>query len=359
MAKQTVKSLIINITSWLLSITALVTGLLLLITDPIAGLIIIISSLILLPPIRKLYLKKINLRYRFAYAIYFVILITGFIVMGMMFEVDNEVLASSVSRQTPKNLEASSQSPEVFIKYSCGYTKEVLINGEKLNKDQQRALCAGEYHISLSDGLNSYEITFLANDAKYTEIVTIFFDKSAYEKAIADKEASQLKEKEEAEEKAIEQQRAEEEQRKEALIKAGEEAKAKLEAEKEAKRQTIGYAVSGISMKEIREEYDKQKDMSDYKGKKYLESLSGTKIIWVGKVSDVDDYILGEGNYIALSLSESLLDFDMGFVDVVKEEDKNLNKGTLIQVSGEISRVDDGLLGLSVYIKDVSIEVLK
>lgn len=348
MVKQTTKSLLIIISSWFFSISVLLVGLLLLITDPIVGLIFLLSSLVLFPPTRKLYQKKVNLRYRYAYSISLALLISAFVVIGLGFKIDDEALASSVSRETPTNLEAKSPVPNVFLEYSCGLAKDILINGEKLSLEQKTALCGGKYNITLSDGINNYEITFLAGEAKYTETVSITFDKSAYEKILADEQAAREK-----------QLKEEEEKRQEDIIKAGEAAKAKLEAQREEKRKTLGYAISGISMKEIREEYDKQKDMSDYKGEKYLDSLAGTKIIWVGKVSNVDDYIVGEGNYIALSLSESLLDFDMGFVDVVKEEDKNLNKGTLIQVSGEISRIDDGILGLSVYIKDVSIEVLE
>lgn len=120
----------------------------------------------------------------------------------------------------------------------------------------------------------------------------------------------------------------------------------------------IGQVLEGPSFEDIKQEYRKQKDLSDYKAQVYLESLSGTKITWVGYVSNVDDYIIGDGNYIALAVSEEFFNVDLAFIDVVKEEDLNLDKGTVIKVSGTIDRVDEDILGLSPYIKDTTIEII-
>jgi DNA polymerase III alpha subunit len=280
-------------------------------------------------------------------------------IVGLTVEVDPEALAESITRESPSESVQESLSPEVSFKYSCGFADDIYVNGEELSREDRKKLCDEGLSLTLSEGENSYELLFKTGDSEYKESVVIKFDSAAYELRLQEQEEEEQRK---AEAQRIAKDDAAREAQEEAQAKMladAQAAKEKLEAELEEKRQTIGYAVSGISMKEIREEYDKQKDMSDYKADKYLESLSGTQIVWVGEVSDVDEYILGNGNYIALSLSDSLLDFDMAFVDVIQEEDKNLNRGTLIQVSGKISRIDQGILGLSVYIKETSIEVLR
>lgn len=105
---------------------------------------------------------------------------------------------------------------------------------------------------------------------------------------------------------------------------------------------------------EIKNEHKRQKELSSYKGDEYLRSFEGTKVTWVGTISDIDDAVIGDELYISVSLSNSLTGAS-AFVYNPKEEYLNLDKGTLVKVTGTINRINE-FFGLFVYLDNVIIE---
>jgi hypothetical protein len=182
------KSRIIKITSWTFSILGLIIGLLFLIGNLFGSIIAIFSALLIFPPTRKLYEKKVKLRYRFTYVLSFVLFFIGSMIVGLTVEVDAEALAESITRETPSESVQESLSPEVSFKYSCGFADDIYVNGEELSREDRKKLCDEGLSLTLSDGENSYELLFKTGDSEYKESVVIKFDSAAYELRLQEQE---------------------------------------------------------------------------------------------------------------------------------------------------------------------------
>jgi hypothetical protein len=239
-----------------------------------------------------------------------------------------------------------SDTPTVTIRLNCINTKELSLNGEVLDNKVMEDWCGGRGpELILQDGDNVF--TFIAKNGGVKEVaeltISITFDKSAYDAKVADELAA------EAVRKAAEDQAA---------------AEAKANAEAEALKPKKGDVISGISIREIKAEYDKQKELSDARATLYLESLQGQTVVWVGEVYNVDNYIFDNGFYIWLNMSsDSILEifnFNLSAAVDIKEEDiLKYQNGQILKVSGTISRVDEDFLGLTTYIKNAQIEIVE
>ncbi|WKZ27750.1 MAG: cell envelope integrity protein TolA [Candidatus Dojkabacteria bacterium] len=233
-----------------------------------------------------------------------------------------------------------SKEPTQTVKFDCTNAQKITLNGSQLNEKDKNELCIGNgYKLDLQNGQNTF--TFVASHER-GDVVTvelkISFDKKAYEDRLA------------AEEKQRQEEEAKRKQK---------EADDKAKAEAEANKPKVGDSLLGPSYEDIKAEYEKQNKLSSYKGMQYLESLKGTKIVWVAEIGDVDEESFGDDLYISLLLSTGIVQNKLAFVDNPKPEYLNLNMKTVVKVTGTIKEVNTNFLGQTVYINgDATFEVI-
>lgn len=249
------------------------------------------------------------------------------------------------------NWEAENQTE--YLKFSCTYVSNISINGNKLSSDQVSEACNKDkgYAVKLQNGSNNYKVeasNLCQNSSKTLDLV-VTFDLQKYQAKVA-KEEELKKQQEQANAEKLKQEQLAQQQ-KEAEIKATQQA--------QANKPKIGDSLSGPSFEEIKSTYNEQNNLSAYKGMQYLESLKGKQVIWVGEISDVDKSFLGSDVYIALHLSTGIIQNNIAFVYDPKSEYLQLNKGTVVKVTGKIKEVNSGFLGWTVYIdRNATFEVI-
>lgn len=138
--------------------------------------------------------------------------------------------------------------------------------------------------------------------------------------------------------------------------------------EKAKPQYELGQALSGISMSEIRSNWLDEKDKSSVKADAYLEGLKGESIVWIGEVEDISNYKVyylfsdTENREIMKVKIEQIVFKTFAYIDVSgNEEYKDLNKGTMIKITGNIAGFNQtGIdLGLSPEIENATLEVVK
>lgn len=240
----------------------------------------------------------------------------------------------------------TSDRPTKNVKLSCVNAHNVTINEATLTNQQIVDLCGSKgYDVVLQDGNN--QLLFVAGDGKGRESkleLNISFDLTAYNKRIADEELKRQQAKEEEDRLKAERDRQDAERR--------------AQEEAEANKPKVGDSLSGPSFKEIKQEYERQNNLSSYKGDQYLESLKGQKIIWVGMIGDVNDEFIGDDLYISIHLNSGVVQSELAYVNNPKEEDLDLNADTVVKVTGNIEEIHKGIFGLSAYLYNADIETL-
>lgn len=210
-----------GILSWILSILGLFLAFIFLFISKVGALGVLLSSLIILPPVRKTYLSKFPLRLRFAYIISTVLFISSFIYSVATYKVDFD---SSVKRSQPTELSFASDKPETTINYKCaGIIKEITLNNEKVSEEIKDKICSDGYSLQLKDGTNQVKLTLTDGEKTLQEELNISFDEQGYNQKI------EAERKQKEEEDRIEAQKKADE---EARLKAEQEAKDKEEAER-------------------------------------------------------------------------------------------------------------------------------
>lgn len=238
-----------------------------------------------------------------------------------------------------------STDPIATIQLECTVADSITINDTSLAQDGIDSICGNGYQVELSDGKNTFQVVASNQNGTDQIDITISFDKTAYDARIAKEEAKKLEE---------ERLAAEESKRKEK-----EEAEERAKAEAEANKPRVGDSLSGPSFDEIQDEYNRQNDLSSYKGEQYLESLRGKRVVWIAEVSDVDDQIFGDDLYVSLSLTTALFETDIAFVYNPRPEFLQLDSGTKVKVTGTIDEINKGIFGLTTYLdRDTKFEIV-
>lgn len=123
----------------------------------------------------------------------------------------------------------------------------------------------------------------------------------------------------------------------------------------------VGQSLEGISFEEIRNRWLEEGEKSSLKATEYLRSLVGEKVVWVGEVADVKSYTDGSG-YVQVKIQEGFLLSNFSYIDFAKDSDyRNLNKGELIKLTGEIKSFNEENPTeptLSPDFKNVTLEVI-
>lgn len=238
--------------------------------------------------------------------------------------------------------------PQYLIYLDCTGISQLKINSKELSSIERNNACSRTgYKVDLVNGDNTFNLEGISMRGEKVDLSFIVkFDEAKYQELQAQKERERL----EAEQK--QKQIDEENQRKQ-----------QEEANKPRKPQ-VGDVMAGIGIREIKQEYDKQKAISNAKAQLYLDTLKGQHIVWIGEVSNVDQYINTDGYYISLSFSKGfsdLFNFNLtAYVDIQKSDIPNFHKDQIVKVDGYIDRVDDvGLLGLSPYIENATVEIIE
>lgn len=248
-------------------------------------------------------------------------------------------LASSATTEWESN------DPTVNIRFNCTNAQKMTMNTTELTEQGIKDICGTKgYVVNLNDGDNAIKFTAENNKGDSTSLeIKVRFDQTAYNerKLKEDQERARLQKDEDARK---EQQRLEEEQRI-----AEENARKQAEANKPKE----GDVISGLGRKEIEETYKQQKDLSDLKGSQYAESIKGQKVIWVGRVSKVDNELFGTGYQITMKMGGYTVDI----TDTARSYG-DLNEGQLIKVSATIDKLVDVFGGVTIYLKSPTIEVL-
>lgn len=115
-----------------------------------------------------------------------------------------------------------------------------------------------------------------------------------------------------------------------------------------------GDTIEGLSREEIERNYNEQKKLSQVKADNYADSIKGQKVIWIAKISSIDNEVLGTGYNIYMKMG--------GYSVVVKDVAKkygDLNKNQLVKVTANIESLYDLFGGVTVYLDNPTIEVIQ
>lgn len=246
------------------------------------------------------------------------------------------------------NWEAENQTE--YLKFSCTYVSNISINGNKLSSDQVSEACNKDkgYAVKLQNGSNNYkvEVSNLSQNSSKTLDLVVHFDLQKYQVKVA-KEEELKKQQELANAEKLKQDQLAQQQ-KDANLKATQQA--------QANKPKVGDSLFGPSFKQIKDEYNTQKELSTYKGDQYLKGLQGTQIQWIAEISDVKEEWIGDDLYISLTLSGGVFP-DHAYIYNPSKELLALNKGQIIKVTATIKNVSD-TLGVSVDLKNATFEII-
>ncbi|MDD3475053.1 MAG: hypothetical protein PHP08_04130 [Candidatus Dojkabacteria bacterium] len=208
---HTVKAKTLDSILWVVSLIGIFSALIWLIVDVPSGLIFLLTFLIILPPVKKLYNKKLSLRLRYIFIIFIGLWITAFItfIVNMIKQTDfqelaKETLSEQEYRIKPENTDFESSIPTQGLSYNCNLISEISINGEPLSTAEFKQVCEKQYYLDLEDGDNEFIIELKTSLGTLKETLNITFDKDTYDKTIAQEEAER-----EAEAEAIAEAKAE------------------------------------------------------------------------------------------------------------------------------------------------------
>lgn len=242
------------------------------------------------------------------------------------------------------------ENPTELLKFNCNFVSNLSINNTTLTTSQLNDACNKDkgYPVQLKDGTNMVEVTasnMNQNSHKNLNLV-ITFDLKKYQENVA-----------KVEEQKNQQALAEAEKLKqEQLAQQQKVAEEKAKKEAEANKPKVGDSLLGPSFKQIKDEYNTQKDLSSYKGDEYLKSLQGVQIQWIAEVSDVREEWLGDDLYVSLNLSGGIFS-DHAYIYNPSKELLALNKGQTIKVKATIKEVYD-MFGVSVALKNATFEII-
>lgn len=325
--------------AWLFSIISMIIGLFMLIVSPVGGLFIILSGLFILPPIRSLYTQKFPLRLRSAFIISTIAFLIAFFYSIATFPLSFE---TSVTRKEPQSLQFTSSEPSFLLAYECsGLVEKIDINGETVTDTALNFICSNGLKVNLQDGENIILVKLYGVDQQREEEYTISFDQEEYEARRAKIAEDEAKKQVEMKEKAKQDAEAKAQKAKEQAYQN------KLEEWRKS-----GGTLSGISPQRIKEEYYEQKDLSDAKGKIYLEGLEGRSVEYAGLINNVRTEMFGDGYYISLKIQGASV-----FISDPAGKYTSLDSGQLIKVRAVIDSVTS-FLGINIYLDKATVEVI-
>lgn len=153
-----------------------------------AGLLILFSGLFILPPIRKIYSKKFNIRLRYILIIFLILFFTGIILTPKEYNTPG-VVAGMTQKILPEDTNSTTDNPVFRIAYNCINVRKILINQTELTQNEINKLCNQQYNIKLKPGENIYSIIIISRNSKIEETLKVIFDEKAYETKLADEQA--------------------------------------------------------------------------------------------------------------------------------------------------------------------------
>lgn len=184
-----------------------------------SGVLVLFSTLIIFPPTRNLYTKKVPIRLRYAIIISFFLFILGVLISPPQGYTTLGTNSLETQRILPKDLEYISDSPTLRISYDCVDVRAIKINNIELTQEEIEKICTQTYVVNLKDGENEFSIEIITKGEEIKQILKVSFDEEKYIQELATKAEADAKAKAEIDTKA----------------KAEAEAKVKAEIEAEAK----------------------------------------------------------------------------------------------------------------------------
>jgi len=172
--------------SWLSSILGIFVSFSVISANFICGILMLISCLAILPPIRKLYSKRINIRRKF-------VAIGSFFLFILCFSAYNQTLPkiqvttsglpsnATVKRIFPLDTTLTSEDINQRLTYWCVKVQAVKINDQSLSEEDIEKLCEGGYSLRLKDGENTFNIELISGKDSIKETFLISFDKNVYD----------------------------------------------------------------------------------------------------------------------------------------------------------------------------------
>ena len=114
-----------------------------------------------------------------------------------------------------------------------------------------------------------------------------------------------------------------------------------------------GEVISGIARKDIEDQFNAQKALSDLKASNYIASIKGKQVVWVGTVTKIDNQLFGTGYDITMMMGGYTVDIG----DTAKKYG-TLNQGQVVKVSATIDNVIDIFGGITVNLVNPTITVI-
>lgn len=212
---------------WILSFLGIMISLGAFLTYFWSGVLVLLSALIILPPIRKLYLKKIPIKLRYVLIISFILFLTGVLISPPQGYTTSGTKILETQRIFPKELEYISENPQLRIAYNCVNVTSIKINNKELSQEEIEKICTQAYVIKLKDGENNLLINIVSSKGEIVETVKVSFDEKKYQQELVAKEEAEAQAKAEADAKAAAEAEAKTKAQAEAQAKALTEWKAK------------------------------------------------------------------------------------------------------------------------------------
>lgn len=226
-------SLVTKFSLWVISLFILIFSLSGFTFNILAGLLMLISALIISPPIRKLYLRKFNIRLRYVLIISTILFFSGIIAIPSQGYTTPGSELTDTKRVIPEISELISENPEFLISYDCVNVQSITIENTLSQEDIEK-ICNNGYELSLKNGQNEFTVKIVSVKGEIIETIKVSFDEAEYNKVLEERaleeENKKLVAKAAAEEKAAAEARAQEEARVAEEAKAAEEARAVAEA---------------------------------------------------------------------------------------------------------------------------------
>jgi chemotaxis protein histidine kinase CheA len=284
---------------WILSLFGIMISLGAFLTYFWSGVLVLLSALIILPPIRKLYLKKISIRLRYVLIISFILFLTGVLISPAQGYTSSGTKILETQRIVPKELEYISDNPQLRIAYNCVNVTSIKINNRELTQEGIEKICTQAFVIKLKDGENKFLINIVSSKGEIAEIVKVYFDEKKYQQELAAKVEAEAQAKAEADAKAAAEDEAKTKAQAEAQAKALTEWKAKY---LDIKKNTIEVSFAkSTEMNEVlsngTDAYTSRNNAIQYKNyflqtcnKNLEEALSPIPQILKGDVEKVNDF---------------------------------------------------------------------
>lgn len=170
---------------WVLSILGILFSLPVLSFSFFSGLLFLISSLLILPPIKNFYTKKVPIRLRYILIITTILFILGF---SLYEHSDPEMSGGALpmqfkketKRATPIQTESLVDKSVEYLAYYCVDVETIRVNGVELSKEDVEKVCRDNYSLVLQEGLNEFTVELVMPENTLTENLKVTYDKKAY-----------------------------------------------------------------------------------------------------------------------------------------------------------------------------------